>query len=386
MKIGLVIKGDPFSTAYRSGVPYFIRKALIHNGHEVVLISLKDNRSIFEKMVSRLLHIWYNKLLGGRQGYFDAVYTPAMVRGYWQNKHTEQAELNMLLAIDMIHVGKLKPRVPLAIWTDNLVETYAKNPAVGSPCALNLRSAAQFEKKVMENATQIFVASHWLAEHIEDRYKQEFSDKVQVLPRGASLLQRPDADRILAGLAAKMAETVPTVLFVCSNWKLKGGDFFVEVITALRTLMPVRPMVCGRVTTAAHAKLTAAQIPYSGPVDKQDAESYNSYCRLLAKAHFMTIFSMAEGFGITYAEAASFGVPSVGFAVSGVTEAVQQGVTGLLFQAGASPKIIAGEMVNLWADKQRYAALCRSAKKYSDTFFDWNKNTQILMDKTLPNK
>ena len=56
--------------------------------------------------------------------------------------------------------------------------------------------------------------------------------------------------------------------------------------------------------------------------------------RYVAAADFICLPSHREGFGMVVIEAAAAGIPAIGSRVSGVTDAIVEGVTGLLFEAG----------------------------------------------------
>jgi glycosyltransferase involved in cell wall biosynthesis len=56
--------------------------------------------------------------------------------------------------------------------------------------------------------------------------------------------------------------------------------------------------------------------------------------RYIAAADFICLPSHREGFGMVVIEAAAVGIPAIGSRVSGVSDAIVDGVTGLQFEVG----------------------------------------------------
>jgi glycosyltransferase involved in cell wall biosynthesis len=97
------------------------------------------------------------------------------------------------------------------------------------------------------------------------------------------------------------------------------------------------------------AKKAPANVEFLGPLSKEDVEE------LYRGARFVVLPSLwFETFGLVAAEAMSHGVPVIASNMGGLTEVVDDGATGFLFEPG-NAEDLANKMSVLWSN----AALCR---------------------------
>lgn len=99
----------------------------------------------------------------------------------------------------------------------------------------------------------------------------------------------------------------------------------------------------------------------------------------MAIADILCLPSYREGFGTVVIEAAAMGVPAVGTNIYGLSDAVEQGTTGLL----ASPRN-GGELTavlkRLLDDKALRLSMGAAARQRAATLFDSGKVSQLLAD------
>jgi len=88
--------------------------------------------------------------------------------------------------------------------------------------------------------------------------------------------------------------------------------------------------------------------------------------RYMAAADVFCLPSYREGFGVTTLEAAACGLPSVGSRIYGITDAIQDGKTGLLNEAGNVPelaknlhKLLADETLRMQLGEAAYQRVLR---------------------------
>jgi phosphatidylinositol alpha-1,6-mannosyltransferase len=74
-----------------------------------------------------------------------------------------------------------------------------------------------------------------------------------------------------------------------------------------------------------------------------------------------------EGFGISYIEAASYEIPSIGGKDGGASDAIKHGETGYLCDGNNLEEIY--ENIKLMIENKKYLTLGKNAKEFSKQFY-----------------
>jgi len=83
---------------------------------------------------------------------------------------------------------------------------------------------------------------------------------------------------------------------------------------------------------------------------------------------------LIEGFGISLSEASASGIPVVAGTIGGMTDAVQDGVTGLLVDSRDVPKVIA-TVRSLFDNPELIRRLGQAGRKAAEEYFNWDRVT-----------
>ncbi len=179
-----------------------------------------------------------------------------------------------------------------------------------------------------------------------------------------------------------LKETAPTIVFLGRLKRTKRPLDAVEIFKAAQRSIPdLRLWIIGRGTEEEKLRRTAnglKGITFWGWVSNEKK------AELLGRSHILLVPGLREGFGINVIEAAFFGVPSIGYAVPGLTDSIRHGETGYLV---ASKDEAAFRIKELLEDKETYKVMSNNCINYSRGF-DWNLRADqffALIRKTASN-
>lgn len=188
---------------------------------------------------------------------------------------------------------------------------------------------------------------------------------------------RPDADR-RAGVrrAHGIPEEAVVFLFLGRLNRDKGvldlADAFAALDNPAAWLLVVGPDEAG-LRGDLEARLGAAleRTRFIGYTDRPED--------FMAAADVFCLPSYREGFGMVIIEAAAAGIPAIGSRIYGVTDAIEENVTGLLHRAGDAGEL-AGRMASLAGDAVRRRAMGEAARVRALRLFSREAVTQAWVD------
>ncbi|HEY4648652.1 MAG TPA: glycosyltransferase family 4 protein [Gemmatimonadales bacterium] len=160
----------------------------------------------------------------------------------------------------------------------------------------------------------------------------------------------------------------------------KGIDTGLRVLAALRETHPnVGYLIVGsgpmqsRLEALAQELGVAERVRFLTGVPDTDLPLLYNCAELylgLSRAEGLLI----EGFGISLSEASASGIPVVAGTIGGMTDAVQDGVTGLLVDSRDVPKVIA-TVRSLFDNPELIRRLGQAGRKAAEEYFNWDRVT-----------
>lgn len=187
---------------------------------------------------------------------------------------------------------------------------------------------------------------------------------------------RPDAERRAAVRSAHgIPEEAAVFLFLGRLNRDKGvldlADAFAALDNAAAWLLVAGPdeaELRGEMERRLGAAL--ARTRFVGYTDRPED--------FMAAADVFCLPSYREGFGMVIIEAAAAGIPAIGSRIYGVTDAIEENVTGLLHRAGDAGGL-AGQMASLAGDAVRRRAMGEAARERALRLFSREAVTQAWL-------
>jgi len=254
----------------------------------------------------------------------------------------------------------------------NVVQQYAEF----SDCSAGyLRQGHDQETKALTNCAAAIYPSAWAAQSAVNDYGADPA-KVHVVPFGANF-DVPSAQSISQAIEQRSFETM-RILFIGRDWKRKGGDIVLQAAAIARQHgVPVEIDLVGldRVPAALPSYVrNHGLLLKSVPQDRHRLE------RLMRQAHLLFVPSRAENFGMTFCEAAAYGIPSLSTDVGGISTIVRPGISGWCLPLEADAQAYATILEQCFSDIGNYRQLAYSARNFYDSTLTWDAFGDRLME------
>ncbi|QQG40399.1 MAG: glycosyltransferase family 4 protein [Candidatus Levyibacteriota bacterium] len=160
--------------------------------------------------------------------------------------------------------------------------------------------------------------------------------------------------------------SAPTILYLGRIKRYKRVDLLVKIFPKIIEKMPqTRLIIAGWGTEASNIANLVMKSPLRrkitllGPVNDAEKKS------LLSKSWLVVNPSIGEGWGMAVIEANLYGTPAVSFNVSGLTESIQNGKTGILAK---DEEELINKICEVLNDRTLRETLSKNAIKWSQKF------------------
>ncbi|WP_044063455.1 glycosyltransferase [Alloprevotella sp. oral taxon 473] len=304
-------------------------------------------------------------------------FIPEMYVDYWGVMLEDFFRLHhydVIIARDYYFIAQLDTTIPIIYVGDTTTDLMKKYLRLPTHFA---NFADLVEHDTIERATQVVYSSEWSARNAIDHYEAS-PDKVHVIEFGSNLIV-PASEQTLP-----QYQEVCHLLFVAKDWEMKGGQ---EVLDTYR-LLQQKGFPCQLTLIGKHPNNLPEDVEAIDFLDKSKTEGRALLVQKFREANFFFMPTKFDCFGIVYAEAATFGLPSLATNVGGVSQVVREGVNGMLFSPNDTPETMAERIIALYQHREAYEQLCRSAQTDARQRLNWQvwgEKMQGILETTLEN-
>jgi phosphatidylinositol alpha-1,6-mannosyltransferase len=236
---------------------------------------------------------------------------------------------------------------------------------------------------VVAGAHTVVVNSRFTASLV-DRLLPGAARRIIVLPMGVDPAPRLDPGALRKLRAHYGLGDGPVLLSVSRLVPMKGHDVVIEALPRLTARFPgLAYLVVGDgphrtgLQELARARGVEARVVFAGRVGAPELPAHYGLATLFVQLSRATgRYDGLEGFGLTYLEAASFGVPCVAGRSGGVPEAIAEGQSGLLV-APEDPRTFAAAVERLLADPDELRRLSEGARLWAASH-PWEASARCL--------
>ena len=363
LRVALVSSYDVTDVHSWSGTAFYVLQTLQRCGFDVQTIGALDD--VFS-LHSRIRFL-YRKFRRVRDLHW---LDPGILRNYGQQiaERIRDKEIDVVVSLGSAPISYLEISQPIVFLSDT---TFAalKNfyPDFTGLIPEALRNGDDMEQRALSKCAMAIYASDWAAQSALKDYRVD-PLKVQVIPFGANI----ECSRTMADIEAitqrKSFDTCK-LLFVGVDWERKGGDRALEVTENLnRRGIPTELHVVGCEPPCA----TPDFVVRHGFISKKSPQEAARYDRLLMESHFLIVPSLAECYGLVFAEASSFGLPSIATRVGGIPTVVVDGANGYTMDTAAPASAYSDLIADMFANRQAYDTMARACFQEFTERLNWN--------------
>ena len=302
--------------------------------------------------------------------------------------------------VRVIHCGNVRP-VGYAVILANL---FRRTPFLlyvnGSDLLREQRALSSARKrfaakKIFGAASGIVATSAWVGRLAEELTRD--LDIPNAPPIGAfdlgtdPIFFNPDRDtgalRARWGIGAD-----PLLVTVARLVPHKGQDVTLRAMAALTEEFPtLRYAIVGTGPDESRLRAIAAELKvsdrtiFTGAVsDDEIAEAYSTSTIYIGLSRIESVI-FAEGFGISFLEAAASGVPSIAGDSGGVRSAVRDGISGIIVPP-TDVRSVADAIRDLLRNPEKRAAMGSSARSLVETHYNWDRvarDTRVFTEQVV---
>lgn len=343
-----------------------IARHLVELGHDVVVLTTGWGNTMPEEVIDGVRVF---RIPGARRSQLDSKVMATMFR-YFTTGYRKASGIVRQWHPDILHSFFTVP----AGWVAVRLSKKFRIPTVISLRGSDVPGHNPDEFRLRMNLLKPFVSQLWrkadsviaVSQALRDLAYQTMPDGfIDVIYNGINLelFYPPHRPRSHEGSLR--------ILTVSRLVQLKGIQFLIQALSRFSTSCEIdfqwRVVGDGNYRSHLESKARTLGLTQSTFLRFQSQES------LIKHYHWAELFvlpSLAESFGIAFAEAMACGLPVIGTRVGGIPEFVRHGIDGLLVRPGNSDAIF-DALISLVKKREQFDTIGKEARQHIEKEFNW---------------
>lgn len=364
IRVGYISYKSPFDKKAWSGTLYQLYQSIENAGFEVVWIPGKWD--IWSKGYVWLLNKGI-KIFMHKRGFLWNK-TLFVAHSLCRSVNPKQIELVDILFVPGAphYVYGLKTKKPIIYLNDSTFQQFCDNYMTQCPLlGFNITQGNKIEKKALQNANAIILSSEWARQSVWNDYQVSL-EKVKVLEFGANVENKHinSADRKYINCL--------NLIFIAVEWQRKGGDIAVETTRILHEKgINVKLNIVGIKEPPMYVK-ELDYVNCLGFLDKNSADQYQKFVRVMDDSHMLLLPTRAECAGIAFCEASAYGLPTFTYDNGGIPNYVLNGISGYRLPMQATAYDFACQIEKSLHENE-YETLSKGALNLYNEKLNWSK-------------
>lgn len=367
MKILYAYQMDPRDPHVQSGRPYSTYQQMLASGHAVDVLVVPPSR------LSRLtLRKVWSLVRGVRYGTERTRRNSRTVARAVQRAIASAPQpYDVIFSPSTYVFADLKTQAVKAACVDTLFEdlitSYFDRAKVDRTY---IAEGNAHEQRAVDNLDLLIVPSRMARDLARDFYGVPL-EKTVLAPFGGNLKAPVDDAWLTRAIEQRASAPSIDFLFVGREWERKNGDLVAATCAAINAAgVPSHAHFVGLDQPEHFPAAYQAFSTFHGRMDLRSPAGVERFLEIAGGATFFFTPSKAEAFSAAYLEATSLALPLIGSDVGGIRDIVTP-ESGILIDPDGTAEAIAGEIIALFGDRERYRALCRGALADSRARLNW---------------
>lgn len=227
-----------------------------------------------------------------------------------------------------------------------------------------ISEAVESQKMIFKSCDGIFVNSNWAKQSIVNDYGIEWS-KVYVIGAGVS---------ISLGLDIESKRQNNNILFIGRDWERKGGPLLIDAFKRIKEHIPKAKLTIIGCSPA----ISEPNVEVLGYLDKKNERQRHIMNDAIRDATILCVPSLFDPFGMCWLEAQFCGLVPVTFNGEGRSEAIKDGVTGVLVEKG-SVEALSEAIMELLNNPDKTKTMSITGHRFVKDNFTWDQVAEKVL-------